>query len=469
MIEQDFRHPPATDTSPGAVIFRFVADQPVEQANAVARTPAVVDVGLRRAHRGPGDVEMRPRRVVDETLQELRRGDRTAVAPAGILHVGELRVDHLVVFGTERHAPDAFAGFVPILLSRSASSSLLENMPAYSVPSATMIAPVSVARSTMNLGLNFFATYQSTSASTSRPSASVLMISMVWPDIEVTISPGRCVAVGHVLDQADGADRVDLRLARRQRMHQPDHAGRAAHVAPCLPYLAAPLMEMPPVSKQTPCNESNGLIALLAAVPAHDHGAPGCVEPCATPSKAPMPSFFISLTSSTSTSTPSFLSWARAARELHRIQHVRRLVDEFARDHHAVHDMDAGANAFRAAGDIADGDRNVGAKRAVLAVLLLGLVAVEFVRAQPDARRDGGGGIGPAAPSGSSAITVTAALAALSLPAVTPPNLRKSFSLMSDALPTPTTIRRSALIPSGAGISSVDPLLPLNWLAAAAL
>src|SRR4051812_10650852 len=72
------------------------------------------------------------------------------------------------------------------------------------------------------------------------------------------------------------------------------------------------------------------------------------------------------------------------------------------------------------------------------------------------------------APSGSSAITVTDSLAAFSLPAVTPPNLRKSFSLISAAFPVPTTINRSALIPSGAGMSSVDPLLPLNWLAAAA-
>src|SRR6186713_2199165 len=75
---------------------------------------------------------------------------------------------------------------------------------------------------------------------------------------------------------------------------------------------------------------------------------------------------------------------------------------------------------------------------------------------------------GAMAPPDSSATTVTAWLAAFSLPAVTPPNLRKSFSLISAALPTPTTIRRSALIPSGAGISSVEPLLPLNWLAAAA-
>ena len=72
------------------------------------------------------------------------------------------------------------------------------------------------------------------------------------------------------------------------------------------------------------------------------------------------------------------------------------------------------------------------------------------------------------APSGSSAMMVTDSLAALSLPAVTPPNLRKSFSLMADGLPAPITISRCALIPSGAGISSADPLLPLNWLAAAA-
>jgi hypothetical protein len=60
------------------------------------------------------------------------------------------------------------------------------------LPSATMIAPVSVARSTMKRGLKRSAQYQSASASTRRPSASVLMTSMVWPDIEVTMSPGRC-------------------------------------------------------------------------------------------------------------------------------------------------------------------------------------------------------------------------------------------------------------------------------------
>ena len=63
---------------------------------------------------------------------------------------------------------------------------------------------------------------------------------------------------------------------------------------------------------------------------------------------------------------------------------------------------------------------------------------------------------------------VTAALPASSLPAAAPPNLRKSLSLIADSLPAPTTISREALRPSGARISSVEPLFPLNWLVSAA-
>src|SRR5262245_30104186 len=64
----------------------MVGHQPIEQAHAIAGAPAVVDLGLRRAHRGPRDIEMRPWRAVDEALQELRSRDRAAVAAAGVLH-----------------------------------------------------------------------------------------------------------------------------------------------------------------------------------------------------------------------------------------------------------------------------------------------------------------------------------------------------------------------------------------------
>src|SRR5262249_59572499 len=55
---------------------------------------------------------MRPWRLVDETLQQLRRCNGAAIAPTGILHVGELRIDHLVVFRPKRHSPYPLTDFV---------------------------------------------------------------------------------------------------------------------------------------------------------------------------------------------------------------------------------------------------------------------------------------------------------------------------------------------------------------------
>ena len=56
---------------------------------------------------------MRPRRlVINKTLDELRRSDRASPpAAASVFHVSEFGIDHLVVFGRERHAPHQFAGF----------------------------------------------------------------------------------------------------------------------------------------------------------------------------------------------------------------------------------------------------------------------------------------------------------------------------------------------------------------------
>ena len=71
------------------------------------------------------------------------------------------------------------------------------------------------------------------------------------------------------------------------------------------------------------------------------------------------------------------------------------------------------------------------------------------------------------APSGKSAMIVIPSLLERSLPAAAPPSFRKSSSFMAATFPAPTTIRREALRPSGAKISSVDPLFPLNWPVAA--
>ena len=68
--------------------------------------------------------------------------------------------------------------------------SLFENRPAYSEPRETIIAPVNVAKSTINCGLNFSSVNVKASAKTNLPSASVFKTSIVFPLYDLTISPG---------------------------------------------------------------------------------------------------------------------------------------------------------------------------------------------------------------------------------------------------------------------------------------
>ena len=69
------------------------------------------------------------------------------------------------------------------------------------------------------------------SASTMRPSASVLMISMVLPDLAVMTSPGLyAVPRGHVFCRADNGDDLHLRLESGDGAHGSDHGGAAGHV-----------------------------------------------------------------------------------------------------------------------------------------------------------------------------------------------------------------------------------------------
>ena len=73
--------------------------------------------------------------------------------------------------------------------------------------------------------------------------------------------------------------------------------------------LAAGLIEMPPVSKQTPLPmNATGSAPFLPPFQRITTTRLSCAEPCPTASSEPMPSFFIALTSSTSTATPSFFS-----------------------------------------------------------------------------------------------------------------------------------------------------------------
>jgi hypothetical protein len=110
-----------------------ILDQLVEQPHAPARAPALVDVGLRRTQRR-SVIEPPQRPPVFFMSANLESICLSYSGPSGMRHTRSIVA-------------------CPALVRRSHSRSSLENMPAYSWPSATMIAPVSVARSIMNFGL----------------------------------------------------------------------------------------------------------------------------------------------------------------------------------------------------------------------------------------------------------------------------------------------------------------------------
>src|SRR5205814_7645684 len=60
--------------------------------------------------RRPGDVEVRPRHLPDEVLQEQRRVDRATEAASRILQGGDRALDQLFHLRGKRHPPEGLAG-----------------------------------------------------------------------------------------------------------------------------------------------------------------------------------------------------------------------------------------------------------------------------------------------------------------------------------------------------------------------
>src|SRR5205807_2666342 len=82
------------------------------------------------------------------------------------------------------------------------------------------------------------------------------------------------IAVRHVLDQTDCADRVDLGLAAGERPHEADHAGCARHVALHVFHAGCRLdRDAAGVEAYALADEGDGRRTFLAAVPAHHHEA----------------------------------------------------------------------------------------------------------------------------------------------------------------------------------------------------
>ena len=202
-------------------------------------------------------------------------------------------------------------------------------------PSATTAAPVSVATSTRCVAPSFCA-YQSPSPRTSRPSASVLITSTVFPDADVSTSPGFMArppgmfsVVGTMPITLIGAlSRPIARIA--QMTAAPPAMSSFIRSMP-----SAGLIEIPPVSNVMPlpispstgaCGAPAGLWRMTIT-----HG--GSALPRATPRSSPIPRSAISRSPRMLTAIPAAAQISAGPFGKHQgREHVRRLVAQLSRD-----------------------------------------------------------------------------------------------------------------------------------------
>ena len=209
------------------------------------------------------------------------------------------------------------------------------------------------------------------------------------------MSPGRCALPSGMFSTRPIAP-IALTLALRPASACISPTTQAAPaMSPFMSsMLAAGLIEMPPVSKHTPLPmKASGGVPFLPPFQRMIDDAALLREPCPTPSSAPMPSLRIALHVEDLDPDAELAQLRGAARELDRIENVGRLVDEVARQHDAFEHRLLRAPRLARGRNIRDAERHARLARAFVALLALGLVAVERVGAHAGAERQIGGGV----------------------------------------------------------------------------
>ena len=169
-----------------------------------------------------------------------------------------------------------------------------------------IIAPVSVAKFIIARGAKRSCAYHSTSARTRRPSASVLMTSIVSPFIETTTSPGRCAQPSGIFSTKPTRPTTLARALRKARPFITPATTPAPPISMVISSMpAAGFRLMPPVSNTTPLPTRAKGCASPAPIHSITTTLDGLSEPCPTPKRARIPNFSSAGSSRTSTLTPS--------------------------------------------------------------------------------------------------------------------------------------------------------------------
>src|SRR6516225_1945074 len=221
------------------------------------------------------------------------------------------------------------------------------------------------------------------------------MISMVCPDIVVTISPGRCALPSGMFSTIPIAPTA-LTLALRAAsacMRPTTHAAPA--ISPFMSSMLAGLdRNAAGIETDAFADEGERRGAALAAVPAHDDRAALVLGALSNAEQRVHAELLHLLDAEYVDDGAEFFQTAGAAGEFFRVEHVGRFIDEIARNRHAVGDGGARGKRLLHRRNARNRDRDLDLGRLLLVVLALGLVTLEGIGAQLHAERHVGGPLG---------------------------------------------------------------------------
>ena len=191
------------------------------------------------------------------------------------------------------------------------------------------------------------------------------------------------LAVGHILDEPDGTDHVDLGLARSECPHQPNDASGSGHVAFHVLHALRRLdRNAPAIEAHALADERYRVGAAFAAVPPHDHNLRFMRRALAHSDKRPHAEFLHRRHVKNLDQDTEFSQIGRAASELPRIEYVGRLVDQVTCQHDTVGEPHGTCPGLFGGDWVGAREIHLDLGRPFLAFLALGLIAIEAVRAQ---------------------------------------------------------------------------------------
>ena len=329
---------------------------------------------------------MRPGQAVDEALDEEGGGDGPAWPSAGVLHVGDRAVDLLFIGLGQGQAPQG------LLFCLRGREELLGEFVAVRKQAAVVIAERDDDGAGQGGQVDHEARLEAVLTVPNRIRQDEPALSVGVDDLDGLAGHGGDdvawtlgVAIRHVLDQAEDADRVDLGLAASQDVHHAGDRSSAAHVPLHVLHAVGRLdADASGIEADTLAHESHGLGGGIGrAIPAQDDHLALAHAPLADPEQGPHTQLTHLLLAQDLDRQAQGLQGLNPPCELGRIEDVGRLGDEVAGEDDGVRQGRKSRHGLGGGGGM--GRHDLGADdRGLLVGSFPGPVFVETIGAQAE-------------------------------------------------------------------------------------